>query len=54
MFYKSGIYRPRNRSCGEQLNHGVLMVAMYKNYFVIKNSWSEQWGEQGYIKMAKY
>ena len=53
MFYKRGIYRPRDESCGEELNHGVLLVGMGK-WLTIKNSWSDKWGENGYFKMMKY
>ena len=54
MFYKKGIYKPNDKSCGESLNHGILIVGMYKKYIIIKNSWGDKWGEQGYIKIAKY
>ena len=54
MFYKTGVYNPRDRDCGESLNHGVLLVGMNSRYLTIKNSWSEKWGEKGFIRMAKY
>lgn len=54
MFYRSGVYSPKNKDCGEQLNHGVLLVAMNEKTMTIKNSWGPQWGEKGFIRMAKY
>lgn len=54
MFYKKGIYRPKDRNCGEQLNHGILLVGMNKRFITIKNSWGEKWGENGFIRMIKY
>lgn len=55
MHYTGGIYES-DKTCGNALNHGVLVVG-YKNtseenYFKVKNSWSETWGEKGYIRMA--
>lgn len=57
--YKSGVYN--EPSCGNQeenLDHGVLVVGygtdpMHGDYYIVKNSWSETWGEKGYVKMAR-
>ena len=52
--YESGVYT--NSHCGSSLNHAVLAVAYYTDvetpYFLVKNSWGEDWGEKGYVKMA--
>jgi len=54
MHYHTGVYT--NNHCGSALNHGVLAVAYYTDvdapYFLVKNSWGEDWGDKGYIKMA--
>ena len=50
--YKKGIFDDINCYTGE-LDHGVLLVGYDENKLVIKNSWGPQWGELGYINLAR-
>lgn len=47
--YASGIFN----NCGNDINHAVFMVGSSEESWIIKNSWSTSWGEQGYIRLAK-
>lgn len=58
-FYKGGVLT--DDSCGRraELDHGVLNVGYgtdpetQEPYWVVKNSWGENWGENGYIRMSR-
>lgn len=54
--YTSGVYNDVN--CGTNLDHGVLLVGYGTNsanedYYIVKNSWGSQWGDKGYIYIAR-
>ncbi|XP_046520605.1 procathepsin L [Equus quagga] len=58
-FYKEGIYYDPDCS-SKDLDHGVLVVGYgfegkdsSNKYWLVKNSWGEDWGMNGYLKMAK-
>ncbi|XP_049320216.1 procathepsin L isoform X8 [Astyanax mexicanus] len=57
LLYQSGIYNEPYCS-SYNVNHGVLVVGYNtdssgREYWVVKNSWGVQWGEQGYIRMSR-
>ncbi|SOV78006.1 falcipain 2' [Plasmodium sp. gorilla clade G3] len=61
-FYKEGIF---DGECGDELNHAVMLVGFGMKeivdpstkkgekhyYYIIKNSWGQQWGERGFINI---
>ncbi|KAJ8921571.1 hypothetical protein NQ315_010476 [Exocentrus adspersus] len=53
--YQGGIFD--ESSCTWDVNHGVLVVGYGQesgtDYWIVKNSWGTDWGENGYIKMAR-
>lgn len=58
-FYASGVYKePECKNGLNDLDHAVLAVGFGtsesgENYWIIKNSWSTHWGDEGYVKMSR-
>ncbi|XP_019957459.2 cathepsin S-like [Paralichthys olivaceus] len=55
VFYRHGVYI--DHRCSRNVNHGVLAVGYgtegVHDYWLVKNSWGVNYGEEGYIKMAR-
>lgn len=58
--YKGGVYYDTKCSNVDKiLNHAALVVGYGTDkesgldYWLVKNSWSSGWGEQGYVRMAR-
>lgn len=47
--YYSGIYNGAGTKI--QCNHAVTLIGYGDGYWLIRNSWSADWGEQGYIRV---
>ncbi|KAM3684945.1 hypothetical protein ACJW31_11G081500 [Castanea mollissima] len=55
-FYSSGIFTGQ---CGADLNHAVTIIGYGTsddgtNYWLLKNSWGVNWGENGYMRILRY
>ncbi|GAB4846954.1 hypothetical protein Ancab_025964 [Ancistrocladus abbreviatus] len=52
--YQSGVF---TGECGTELDHAVVAVGYGtedgKDYWVVRNSWGTDWGEDGYIKIER-
>merc|ERR1711962_422543 len=53
-FYDSGIYF--DKDCDRRLDHAALLVGYGEEnghkFWLVKNSWSVSWGDDGYIKIS--
>jgi C1A family cysteine protease len=54
-YYSSGIFDDAV-ACGTQLDHAIAAIGYGIDgdgtpYFLVRNSWSTYWGDQGYIRM---
>lgn len=55
--YDSGIYNGCNQK-NPDIDHAVVLVGYGEEngqkYWIVRNSWSPAWGEQGYIRVARF
>ena len=58
--YKTGVFVDSRGECDpERLNHAVLLVGYGTDaesgldFWLVKNSWGDDWGDGGYIKMVR-
>ena len=54
-FYNSGVI---NKYCKTNVRHSVLLVGYSQTaspaYYIAKNSWGQDWGESGYVRIGIY
>ena len=52
--YKDGVIT--SAYCGGNVDHAVLVIGYGTlngiEYFLVKNSWGEDWGDNGYVKIG--
>ncbi|EER08160.1 cathepsin C, putative [Perkinsus marinus ATCC 50983] len=63
MYYRSGVYRSDlerdsyHRPEWEEVGHSVLLIGYGvdngEDYWLIQNSWGPEWGEDGYLRLAR-
>jgi len=49
--YKTGVIND-DSLCPSNVDHGVTAVGYTSKYYIIKNSWGPNWGENGFGKVA--
>jgi len=57
-FYSAGVWRNKLICPDYSLNHAVVAVGYgtdptYGDYWLLKNSWAADWGEDGYIRIQR-
>lgn len=50
--YRGGILK--ESQCGKDVDHAVLVVGFTPDYWIIKNSWGKQWGQEGYFYLERW
>ncbi len=54
-YYSNGVL---TSGCGSRPDHGVLVIGYGTEngtpYWLVKNSWGANWGDNGYIKIRRY
>ncbi len=50
---RDGIYDAAESPSGDHGCHAMLMVGYVGNYYIVKNSWGDDWGDKGYCYIPK-
>ena len=49
--YRGGILKASH--CGKDIDHAVTVVGYTPQYWIVKNSWGNYWGEQGFFRIER-
>jgi len=56
-FYSKGIYNHCDSSGNIDIDHAVVLVGYGsengKDFWIVRNSWGSDWGENGYIRISR-
>ena len=50
---RDGVLKAAEKPSGEHGYHAMLCVGYVGNYFIVKNSWGDEWGDKGYCYIPK-
>lgn len=50
---RDGVFKAAEEPSGDHGRHAMLIVGYIGNYFIVKNSWGEDWGDKGYCYIPK-
>jgi len=50
---RDGLFDAAEAPSGQHGRHAMLVVGYVGNYFIVKNSWGEDWGDKGYCYIPK-
>jgi len=51
MSYEDGVFPAI--ACGQEVDHAVTIVGYTPDYWIVRNSWSADWGEDGYFYLER-
>ena len=50
---RDGVFNAAEAPSGRHGRHAMLIVGYTGNFFIVKNSWGADWGDQGYCYIPK-
>ena len=50
---RDGVFNAAEAPWGRHGRHAMLMVGYTGNFFILKNSWGSEWGDQGFCYVPK-
>jgi C1A family cysteine protease len=49
--YRTGVFD--EKLCGTDIDHAVAIVGFTDEYYIVKNSWGRDWGENGFFNLKR-